>query len=139
MEQKTSVVKSTSFKNSFIGKYGEQFSHTIEFDNGDKGEYVSKSKDQNKFVVGQSVEYQIEEVNGFMKVKPVQAQQFGKKPYDQSAETWRQYLILAQSSLTKAIDLVNHGNLTFDKLESATDKLMAIQVKLANKYKDEHE
>ena len=32
--------------------------YTILFDNGDQGEYSSKSDDQNKFVVGEEVEYE---------------------------------------------------------------------------------
>lgn len=50
-------------------------SYIIEFENGDKGYYTSKSDNQNKFVPGQEAEYEIEKKQGkngneYFKVKP---------------------------------------------------------------------
>jgi hypothetical protein len=77
MENRKAIVKSTVFKKSFDGKYGETFVHEVTFDNGDKGEYLSKSNPQTSFVVGKEVEYTIEEkVNGNYKnnsIKPAKA------------------------------------------------------------------
>lgn len=39
-------------------------SFSIEFDNGDKGFYSTKSEEQTKFVIGQEIEYNIEEKIG---------------------------------------------------------------------------
>lgn len=39
-------------------------SFTIEFENGDKGFYSSKTDDQKSFIVGQEAEYNIEEKTG---------------------------------------------------------------------------
>jgi hypothetical protein len=77
MESKKSTVKSTVFKKSFDGKFGETFVHEITFDNGDKGEFLSKSNPQTSFVIGKEAEYTIEErVNGNYRnhsIKPVKA------------------------------------------------------------------
>lgn len=58
MEIKKSKVKSAEFQKSFNGNYGEMFVHEITFENGDKGQYLSKSNPQNKFVQGNEVEYE---------------------------------------------------------------------------------
>lgn len=43
---------------SFSNDYGMFYTHFIQFDNGDKGEYSSKSEDQQKFIIGQECEYE---------------------------------------------------------------------------------
>ena len=140
MEQKTSKVVTATFKDSFISQYGELFNFNIEFENGDKAGYASKSKEQNKFIVGQTIDYILEEKNGFMKVKPVQApagNSFGNRQFNPDADKLKQCLIVAQSTLTKCVDLVIHDKLKFDQLEGSVDKLMDMQLRLAKKYKDQ--
>ena len=52
------------------GNYGTMYKFEIVFQNGDVGEYSSKSQDQNKYEVGTETEY--EYTGGkFPKVKPV--------------------------------------------------------------------
>lgn len=139
MEQKQAKVVSANFKDSYIGQYGELFNFTIEFDNGDKAGYAAKSNPQNKFIPGQSVEYIIEEKNGFMKVKPVQPASngsFSRPAYNPDADKLKQCLIVAQSTLTKVVDMVIHDKIKFEQLESSVDKLMDIQIRLAKKHKD---
>lgn len=58
--EKKSVVKETNYRKSFAGKFGETFIHEIIFENGDKGEYLSKQFNQDKFVVGQETAYHID-------------------------------------------------------------------------------
>ena len=84
----------------------------VSFENGDVGEYSSKSPEQNKFVVGQETEY--EYIDGkFPKVKPVST--FEQGSYAPKANTaGRELLIIRQSSLKCATDYViaNGGDIT---------------------------
>lgn len=77
--QKRSVVQSATPNGSFNSpNYGTFYKHDIVFANGDKGTYNSKSASQNKFVVGQEVDYDIEVANNpahASKIKPVNSQQ----------------------------------------------------------------
>lgn len=41
------------------GQHGTMYFHWIEFQNGDKGEYMSKSQSQDKFKLDQEVKYEI--------------------------------------------------------------------------------
>tara|TARA_R110000744_G_scaffold304072_2_gene412653 strand:- start:844 stop:1356 length:513 start_codon:yes stop_codon:yes gene_type:complete len=69
MEVKKSKVMSVQANGTWEGSYGVMFKNEIVFQNGDVGEYSSKSKDQNKFEVGSETEY---EYHGgkFPKIKP---------------------------------------------------------------------
>lgn len=58
--EKKAKVTIASFKNQWTGKFGLMFDHTIAFDNGDKGVYQSKKKEQDDFVIGAEVNYTIE-------------------------------------------------------------------------------
>lgn len=75
-ESKKAKVISATYKKSFESKGTTFFTHTIEFDNGDKGDYISKSFEQTKFVQGQTIDYTIEkqESNGYTnyRIKPVE-------------------------------------------------------------------
>ena len=73
---KQSKVKSATFDRSYDGTYGTFYVHKIEFDNNDSGEYTSKSKDQSKFVEGETVPYEIDAMkdkkgNAFNKISPI--------------------------------------------------------------------
>jgi len=69
-EIKTSKVMSVTANGTWDGSYGTMYKFEVVFQNGDVGEYSSKSKDQNKFEVGVEKEY--EYTGGkFPKVKPV--------------------------------------------------------------------
>ena len=50
MEQKKSIVKSVTPNGTWEGQYGLMYKFEIEFENGDVGEYLSKSENQDKFV-----------------------------------------------------------------------------------------
>ena len=75
-ESKKAKVISATYKKSFENKGTTFFTHAIEFDNGDKGDYVSKAFEQSKFVQGQTVDYTIEkqESNGYVnyRIKPAE-------------------------------------------------------------------
>lgn len=59
--KKAKVIKVTKFDKK--DNYGNT-SYSIEFENHDKGFFSTKDEDQKKFVVGQEVEYNIEEKTG---------------------------------------------------------------------------
>jgi hypothetical protein len=67
---KKSKVTNVQSNGTWEGKFGLMYKFEIEMENGDIGEYSSKSKDQDKFVAGQEVEYEFIGGN-FPKVKPV--------------------------------------------------------------------
>jgi hypothetical protein len=73
MEQKKGEVKKTAFYKEVDLEHGKFYSHIVEMENGDKGSYLSKNKDQKKFVEGQEVEYTFEDKGDpkYNKIKPV--------------------------------------------------------------------
>lgn len=81
---KSTVTKLTRMEKK--DSYGNT-SFIVEFQNGDSGFYTSKDENQDKFVVGKEVEYNIEEKTGktgktYFKLSLPQAQrpQFGGRP-----------------------------------------------------------
>ena len=103
---KKSVVETAQPNGTWDGKYGVMYKHEIAFENGDSGEYSSKSAEQNKFVVGQETEY--EYIDGkFPKVKPINNWQpnLQASTPNQSKDDVQEYII-KQSSLKCAVDYV---------------------------------
>ena len=86
MEIKKSVVTVTSSNGTWEGKYGLMYKFIIEFENGDRGSYLSKSETQNKFVIGNETEY--EYTGGeYPKVKPHYANPISNNYSNKSSET----------------------------------------------------
>ena len=117
--EKTSKVTNVAGSGTWEGKYGIMYKFEIAFENGDAGQYLSKSQDQTKFKVGQEANYTIEgkEFNGqtFYTVKPVMQQQFGGKPsYQKDPETEKR--ITRMSVLKVAGDLVINGEVKLHDL-----------------------
>lgn len=138
--EKTSKVKSQKFQKEYEGNYGKVYYFEIEMENGDKGQYGSKKNPQDTFIEGQELSYDIVDKNGYYHIKPLRqiipnGFNGNKKPYDADAEKFRQFLILAQSSMTKSVDLVIHGIVKIEQLQATCDKLMQQQIDLATKYK----
>ena len=106
---KTSKVTSAQANGTWEGKYGIMYKHEIAFDNGDAGEYSSKSADQNKFVVGQETEYEYTE-GKFPKVKPVWAKPSSNGSFGFRKDDNVQNLIVRQSSLKAAVDYCRGSN-----------------------------
>ena len=101
---KTSKVVAAQPNGTWEGKYGVMYKHEIAFENGDCGEYSSKSADQNKFVVGQETEYEF--IDGkFPKVKPVNNFQQGGFSAAPKSDKVQEYIV-KQSSLKCAVDFV---------------------------------
>ena len=118
--EKTSKVTQVAGSGTWEGKYGVMYKFEVSFENGDAGQYLSKSQDQTKFKVGQEANYTIEgkEFNGqtFYTVKPVMQQQaFGNKPsYQKDPETEKR--ITRMSVLKVAGDLVINGEVKLHDL-----------------------
>ena len=92
----TEVVE--NFK-QFTTQNGQFYVHIITMDNGDKGEYNSKSQTCSKFVKGQTANYEFTAGQGnyLGKIKPVQEQQSGNSgKFNRPAN---QDLILAQTCI----------------------------------------
>ena len=111
---KTAVVTKAEYtgRTWTSSQYGDFHIHAIEFDNGDKGEYSSKAESQDKFVVGQSAEYDSKDGgNHADKIKPV-AQQGGGggggRPFGPKHEDDRKS-INACNALNNAVQLACHG------------------------------
>ena len=120
METKKAKVSLAQFKSDYEGKYGMMYYHTIEFDNGDKGQYCSKSKEQNKFVVDKEADYTIEktEKNGYTNytIKPYTENTFqgggGKKQSNN-----------ASFALSYSKDLVIAGKVSIEQILETANKL----------------
>ena len=105
--EKTSKVTSCQANGSWTGNYGEMFKFELAFENGDTGEYSSKSPDQKKFVIGQEATYTMDTSNPkYPKIKPVFSQNGGGfKGGGFKNDPNREMRIVKQSSLKVATDL----------------------------------
>ncbi len=102
---KKSKVTQAQADGTWNGKYGLMYKYEIAFENGDTGEYSSKSENQNKFVVGQEAEYTLEAGQYGNKIKPVSTfTQGGYTPVSKGSD--RELSIVRQSSLKCATDYV---------------------------------
>ena len=99
------------------------YKFVLTFDNGDTGEYSSVKPDQNKFVVGQEAEYELNATQYGNRIKPVYSQGGGFSgggysggSYSSGGDT-KQKMIVKQSCLKAAVDLLK------DKGAKSTDVL----------------
>jgi hypothetical protein len=102
--EKKSKVTSVQANGTWDGSFGTMYKNEITFENGDCGEYSSKSKDQTKFVVGQEAEYTFTD-GQYPKVKPVFVQNSGGGSWKSNDNPERQLMIVKQSSLKCAVEL----------------------------------
>ena len=107
---KRSKVTNVQASGTWDGKFGMMYKFEVEFENGDAGEYSSKSKDQTKFLTGVETDY--EYIDGkFPKVKPVwvqSQQQINTGSNNQSIKPDNvQDMIVKQSSLKAAVEFCN--------------------------------
>jgi hypothetical protein len=101
---KTDKVKRVTANGTWEGNYGMMYKFEVEFENGDCGEYSSKSQEQTKFVEGQEADYEF--IGGkFPKVKPFYAPpQSNGQSFNYKKDDNVQHLIVRQSSLKAAVD-----------------------------------
>jgi len=123
MTKKSKVVR-VAGNGTWEGKYGLMYKFEVEMENGDIGEYSSKSKDQNKFVEGQETEYEF--LDGqFPKIKPIN--NFQPRANYSSAGSDVQDNIRFAQGLNIANLQYCHGLITEDKID---DKAMEMYEKL---------
>lgn len=60
-KENTSKPKEIGYSREFTGQHGKVHVFTIEFENGDTGEFTTTKRDQTKFTVGEETLYSIEE------------------------------------------------------------------------------
>lgn len=121
---KSIVKKITKFDKK--DNYGNT-SYAIEFANGDKGYYTSKSENQDKFVINQEAEYTIEKKTGkngsdYFKISlPSDGNNFrgggGGRPQVEP----RIQMISFSASYAK--DIIVGGKATLDQFESLFDRI----------------
>ena len=107
---KRSKVTNVQASGTWDGKFGMMYKFEVEFENGDAGEYSSKSKDQTKFLTGVETDY--EYIDGkFPKVKPVWVQNQQQINTGSNNQTTKpdnvQDMIVKQSSLKAAVEFCN--------------------------------
>tara|TARA_R100000278_G_C5369897_1_gene128516 strand:- start:76 stop:531 length:456 start_codon:yes stop_codon:yes gene_type:complete len=108
-EIKKSTVTSCQANGTWEGNYGLMYKYEVAFENGDSGEYSSKSENQNKFVVGEVAYY--EYTSGkYPKVKP-QSKDYAESVLSNpgqssgnSSNNAKDIIIARQSSLKCATD-----------------------------------
>jgi len=107
---KTSKVTQVQSNGTWEGNYGMMYKFEVTFENGDCGEYSSKSEQQTKFVEGQSADYEF--IGGkFPKVKPFYAPpQSNGQSFNYKKDDNVQHLIVRQSSLKAAVDYCRGSN-----------------------------
>jgi hypothetical protein len=140
---KTSPVVKCSFKNEWQSKNGPMYSWQVAFDNGDSGEFNTKSADKGPWEVGEEASYTLEakEYNGKMYYKGTKITPFqqGKPGYTSGASKWmpdpeketrrerwaKQVIISRQSALNTASSLISAGcgPSTVDNLRDIAEQL----------------
>jgi len=115
METRSKVTQVTG-NGTWNSQYGLLYKFEVHFENGEYGTYMSKSLEQNKFVVGQEATYtrDSKQATGgamYYTIKPVQPQQQsfggGKPAFQKDPETENR--IARMSVLKVAGDLVVNG------------------------------
>jgi hypothetical protein len=115
---KKGIVKAVQPNGSWEGKFGVMYKYEVTIGE-DTGEYSGKSAQQDKFVIGQEVDYEVTEQGNFgKKIKPVSNFQAGGGASGSSGATFsggssfktsdadRQMMIVKQSSLHRAVDML---------------------------------
>jgi len=110
------VVKSVKQLGDFESQYGHFYKWLLEFEDGFKGEYLSKTETQNKFIEGQtaSIEVTTREYNGttINKIKPASTFQVGGKSYTPAPKDNKtQEYIIKQNALTNACNIVGEADI----------------------------
>ena len=140
---KTSTVKNVTGSGTYDNQYGTFFKFEYEMTDGTI--LSANHKTQNPFPIGSEVEYEVKGSNdygAYGQVKKAQAGNPGKsKSYE--ADPKKQVVIVAQSSMTKAIDILISGVVSVEftdmndfvnKAEALADLLMKKQFELTEKH-----
>ena len=117
MEQKKSVVTNVQSNGTWEGKFGLMYKFEVSFENGDTGEYLSKSENQDKFVVGQETDYQF--AGGkYPRVKPVSNFQSNTSYSNSNSDTSKE--IRFAVAFKGAIELAAAGQIGIEDIKDTT-------------------
>lgn len=117
MEQKKSIVTNVQSNGTWEGKFGLMHKFEVSFENGDIGEYLSKSENQDKFVVGQETDYQFTD-GKYPRVKPVSNFQPNTSYSNSNSDTSKE--IRFAVAFKGAIDLASNGQIGIDDIKATT-------------------
>tara|TARA_Y100001973_G_C5175594_1_gene321709 strand:- start:620 stop:1051 length:432 start_codon:yes stop_codon:yes gene_type:complete len=121
---KTSKVKNVQANGTWESKAtgDTYYKFDIEMEDGNTGEYSSKSQDQNKFVVGEEVQY---EYHGgkFPKIKPYYNK--GNFTGGFKGNDDRQVSIIRQSSLKASIEYLRGAEASLEEVFETAEKMIA--------------
>jgi hypothetical protein len=119
MKVKNSVVKSVQKNGTWTSKKDGKifYKNEIQMDNGDVGEYSSIKEDQDKFIEGESVEYQYLE-GDFPKIKPNYSKGFTDNFNDKKGED-----IFRSVALKSAIEYGVASSLELEDIFNVADKM----------------
>lgn len=140
METKKAIVKKIlNHTKDYTGKFGQMYVHNITMDNGDIGEYHSQKNTCEKFKEGQEADYTIEtKMNGKYEntiIKPIAPiGSFQKQTKDPAFEKYKQALIVAQSSMTKAVELAISGKIEMTAIRASAEKFTQYVYDIADKF-----
>ena len=125
---KTSKVKSVQANGTWEGNFGLMYKFEVEMENGNAGEYSCKTKDQEKFVVGEEVQYEFED-GRFPKIKPYYNK--GNFSYTKGGgeNPDRQRLIIRQSTLKTAVEYLKGAEASLEEVFIATEKMIEFIMK----------
>ena len=109
------VVKTVKSDGSFESQYGHFYKWLLEFEDGFRGEYLSKTETQNKFIEGQEAEIEVNtrEYNGtkINKIKPASTFQGGgfnsstNQSNKMSKEEWNAKDLKKETAIAKQVSL----------------------------------
>ena len=119
---KKSTVKSVQANGTWEGKFGMMYKFEVSFENDDTGEYSSKSKEQDKFVVGQEMDYEYDG-GRFPKIKP----HYNKGNFTGGfkGNDDRQESIIRQSSLKASIEYLKGAEASLEEVFESAEKMIA--------------
>jgi len=109
------VVKTIKSDGDFESQYGHFYKWLLEFEDGFKGEYLSKTETQNKFIEGQEAEIEVNtrEYNGtkINKIKPASSFQGGSfnsntnQSNKMSKEEWNAKDLKKETAIAKQVSI----------------------------------
>ena len=116
MQKNSKVIKVTP-NGTWDSQYGLKYKFEIEMENGDIGEYNSKTVDQTKFIEGQKTDYEFTDHEKFPKINPIyNFQPKANNPNIQNDIRWAQSINIANLQLC-------HGLITKDQFDNKASEM----------------
>lgn len=128
-----SKITHIEFKNEWAGTNGTVYYHNIAFENGESGQIGTKTKLPEKLQVGKFLDYEITtDEKGNKKVKAIQLPNNVKKGFhDPEAEALRQRMIIAQSSISSAVQFYQQRQGGIDEVKKMGKELYDFVIEIS--------